>query len=474
MQQAADGGHGLKAGGAFATAAKGVVTDFAAAVADGGAESGLEARGHGEGALVQIHVITAGRKDGHCIVFHLLAQAGIAADEAEHFQHGNISQLQLADFAGADAFLRGCCRSSFRDFRGFFAKAVFISCGNGGGDGSGLGIIDDKVDAAFTVRAYRAVQFNGLFAQIVNGVFHGGVFKRDGGDDDALELHQIGRGAVDVRDRCVVSAVGSGRDFHRDGAFPHLVHFRQHGAAGFVVSGCIVSHSAAVDRFLSAAGRHVVRVDGENLVEFGDGFVVVAEVIVTIGHVKEGVHLFHVFHVFGGERRIRANRVLHVFERLLGKLGAPGIELDGILQKLVGFVIAPHFDVFLSNGDAGVANMVGDSFLALVVDRRGRQHVVSGVVFVQGFLVLAFAVQVAAFRKELHGFLGLRFAAGHGCARCTGLVLVTARSGVGRSQGTGGSDGATITSLRKRAGGSNGHQRDQGTLRLIKWCVVHS
>ena len=82
--------------------------------------------------------------------------------------------------------------------------------------------------------------------------------------------------------------------------------------------------------------------------------------------------------------------------------------------------------------------------------------------------------KTAAFRKELHGFLGLRFAAGHGCARCTGLVLVTARSGVGRSQGTGGSDGAAITSLRKRAGGSNGHQRDQGTLRLIKWCVVHS
>ena len=37
-------------------------------------------------------------------------------------------------------------------------------------------------------------------------------------------------------------------------------------AAGFVVSGCIVSHSAAVDRFLSAAGRHVVRVDGERCV----------------------------------------------------------------------------------------------------------------------------------------------------------------------------------------------------------------
>ncbi len=337
-----------------------------------------------------------------------------------------------------------------------------------------MGIIDDKVNAAFAVRAYRAVQFNGLLAQIVNGVFYGGVFKGDGGDDDALELHQIGRGAVDVRDRRVVSAVGSGRNFHRDGAFPHLVHFRQHGAAGFVVSGCIVSHSATVNRFLSAAGRHVVRVNGENLVEFGDGFVVVAEVIVTIGHVKEGVHLFHVLHVFGGERRIRANRILHVFERLLGKLGAPGIEFDGILQKLVSFVIAPHFDVFLSNGDAGVANVVGDGFLALVVDRRGRQHVVSGVVFVQGFLVLAFAVQVAAFRKELHGFLGLRFAAGHGCARCTGLVLVTARSDVGRTQGTGGSDGAAITSLRKRAGGSNGHQRNQGTLRLIKWCVVHS
>ena len=188
---------------------------------------------------------------------------------------------------------------------------------------------------------------------------------------------------------------------------------------------------------------------------------------------KEGVHLFHVLDVFGCKRRIRANRVLHVFERLLGKLGAPGIELDGVLEKLVGFVIAAHFDVFLSNGDAGVANVVGDGFLALVVDRRGGQHVVSGIVFVQGFLVLAFAVQVAAFCKELHGFLGLRFAAGHGYARCIGLV-VTARSGVGRSQGTGGSDGAAITSLRKRAGGSNGHQRDQGTLRLIKWCVVHS
>ncbi|MFR4416974.1 MAG: hypothetical protein ACLT8E_06100 [Akkermansia sp.] len=46
----------------------------------------------------------------------------------------------------------------------------------------------------------------------------------------------------------------------------------------------------------------------------------------------------------------------------------------------------------------------------------------------------------------------VRFAAGHGYARFIGLV-VTARSGVGRSQGTGGSDGAAITSLRKRAEG---------------------
>ena len=56
--------------------------------------------------------------------------------------------------------------------------------------------------------------------------------------------------------------------------------------------------------------------------------------------VKEGVHLVHGLDVFGCKRRMRANRVLHVFERLLGKLGAPGIELDGVLEKLVGFVIA--------------------------------------------------------------------------------------------------------------------------------------
>ena len=117
LQQAADGGHGLEAGGAFTAAAEGVFADVAAAVADGGAESGLEARRHGEGALVEIHVIAAGRKDGDGIVFHLLAQAGVAADEAEHFQHGNVGQLELADLAGADAFLRSGNWSDFRDVR---------------------------------------------------------------------------------------------------------------------------------------------------------------------------------------------------------------------------------------------------------------------------------------------------------------------------------------------------------------------
>ena len=307
-----------------------------------------------------------------------------------------------------------CYRSGFRGFHAVFTKAGVIRRNGSHGSGAhGLGVIDDKVDAAFSVYA-GTVQFHGLPAQVVDGIFHRGVFKGNGGNDDALELHQVGGSAADSGVRSGADSIRIARNFNRNGAFPDLVHFRQHGAAGFVIRSTVVGGPAAVYRFHAAARCHVVAVNRENLVEFGDGFIIFAEVIVTIGHVKERVHLFHVLDVFGSERRIRANRVLHVFERLFGKRSFLGIKPDGVLQELVGFIIAAYLDVFLRNGNAGVANIVGDGLPALVIDRCGGQRAVGGIEFIQGFLVLAFAVQLTTFGKELHRFLGLSLAARHG------------------------------------------------------------
>lgn len=154
---------------------------------------------------------------------------------------GTLVSFNWPILRGADAFLGSCRhRSGFRGFHAVFTKAGIIRRNGGHGSGAhGLGVIDDKVDAAFSVYA-GTVQFHGLPAQVVDGIFHRGVFKGNGGNDDALELHQVGGGAADSGVGTRADILRAIRNFNRNGAFPDLVHFRQHGAAGFVVRSAVI------------------------------------------------------------------------------------------------------------------------------------------------------------------------------------------------------------------------------------------
>jgi hypothetical protein len=174
-----------------------------------------------------------------------------------------------------------------------------------------------------------------LCTQEVKSISHGGLFEVHAGNLHAGKIVAITKHTLRGSHRLRTTKFNGGL-FLRNLFLPGGVYFRKSLGTIRIICSTIVAGTTLIHSLLATAGGYIVRVNLDNAIELIIGCVIVGEVEVAIGKVKETIHLFHILDVLGGKSRIIALRVAHTGKLLTGTL-VVGLTFKHIEQKLFSY-----------------------------------------------------------------------------------------------------------------------------------------